>query len=38
MVTITEDYVSFEVTKLLQKKGFDGKIHTIFDKEGYTQT
>ena len=34
---ITEDYCSFEVYKLLKEKGFDGEIHTTFDKEGYTQ-
>ena len=34
---ITEDYCSYEVVKLLKEKGFDGEIHTTFDKEGYTQ-
>ena len=34
---IKEDYCSFEVYKLLKEKGFDGEIHTTFDKEGYTQ-
>ena len=34
---ITEDYVSFETAKLLKEKGFDGEIHTTFDKDGYTQ-
>ena len=34
---IAENYVSFETAKLLKKKGFDGEIHTTFDKEGYTQ-
>ncbi len=34
---INEDFVSFEVYKLLKEKGFDGEIHTTFDKEGYTQ-
>lgn len=34
---IKEDYVSFEIYKLLKEKGFDGEIHTTFDKEGYTQ-
>lgn len=37
MVTITEDYCSQEVYILLREKGFDGEIHTTFDKEGYTQ-
>ena len=34
---ITEDYCSYEVAKLLKEKGFNGEIHTTFDKEGYTQ-
>ena len=38
MATIIEDYCSEEIYRLLREKGFDGKIHTIFDKEGYTQT
>ena len=37
MTTITEDYCSREVYKLLIEKGFDGEIHTTYDKEGYTQ-
>ena len=37
MATITEDYCSQEVYRLLREKGFDGEIHTIFDKEEYTQ-
>jgi len=37
MATITEDYCSKEVYKLLIGKGFDGEIHTTYDKEGYTQ-
>ena len=37
MTTIKEDYCSQEVYILLIKKGFDGEIHTTFDKEGYTQ-
>jgi hypothetical protein len=37
MATITEDYCSQEVYRLLIEKGFDGEIHTTFDKEGYTQ-
>lgn len=36
-MSITEDYVSREIYKLLLEKGFDGEIHTTFDKEGYTQ-
>ena len=34
---ITEDYCSKEIYGLLIKKGFDGEIHTSYDKEGYTQ-
>lgn len=37
MATITEDYCSKEIYKLLIQKGFDGEIHTTFDEEGYTQ-
>ena len=37
MATITEDYCSKEIYRLLIEKGFDGEIHTTFDKEGYTQ-
>lgn len=37
MATIKEDYCSKEVYRLLLKNGFDGEIHTTFDKEGYTQ-
>ena len=37
MATIKEDYCSQEVYRLLREKGFDGEIHTTFDKEGYTQ-
>ena len=37
MATITEDYCSREVYKLLIEKEFDGEIHTTYDKEGYTQ-
>jgi hypothetical protein len=37
MATITEDYCSQDVYRLLREKGFDGEIHTTFDKEGYTQ-
>ena len=34
---VTEDYCSQEVYRLLKEKGFNGEIHTTFDKEGYTQ-
>ena len=37
MATITEDYCSKEIYRLLIEKGFDGEIHTTYDKEGYTQ-
>ena len=37
MATITEDYCSKDIYRLLLEKGFDGEIHTTFDKEGYTQ-
>lgn len=37
MATIKEDYCSKEIYRLLIEKGFDGEIHTSFDKEGYTQ-
>ena len=37
MAAITEDYCSQEVYRRLREKGFDGEIHTTFDKEGYTQ-
>jgi len=37
MATITEDYCSQEVYRLLREKGFDGEIHTTYDKNGYTQ-
>ena len=37
MATITEDYCSQNVYRLLREKGFDGEVHTTFDKEGYTQ-
>lgn len=37
MATITEDYCSKEIYRLLIEKGFDGEIHTTFDEEGYTQ-
>ena len=36
-MNITEDYVSYEVAKLLKEKGFNGEIHTTFDEEGYTR-
>jgi len=37
MATITEDYCSKEIYRLLIEKGFDGEVHTTFDDEGYTQ-
>lgn len=37
MATITEDYCSKEIYRLLLEKGFDGEVHTTFDEEGYTQ-
>jgi hypothetical protein len=37
MATITEDYCPKEIYRLLLKNGFDGEIHTTFDKDGYTQ-
>lgn len=37
MATITEDYCSREIYRLLIEKGFDGEVHTTFDEEGYTQ-
>jgi hypothetical protein len=35
MATITEDYVSFEVAKLLKEKGFDEPCYQKYDDEGY---
>lgn len=35
MTTITEDYCSFEVAKLLKEKGFDENCRQIYDGEGY---
>jgi hypothetical protein len=32
---ITEDYVSFEVAKLLREKGFDESCYQKYDDEGY---
>ena len=37
MTTITEDYCSKEIYRLLIENGFDGEVHTTFDEEGYTQ-
>jgi len=37
MATITEDYCSKEIYRLLLEKWFDGEIHTTFDDDGYTQ-
>ena len=34
MVTITEDYVSFEVAKLLKEKGFDEYTFSDYSEEG----
>ena len=31
---VTEDYVSFEVAKLLKEKGFDGAVHSHYNQEG----
>ena len=31
MATITEDYVSFEIAKLLKEKGFDEKCYTFYE-------
>lgn len=31
MTTIKEDYVSFEIAKLLKEKGFEGKCHLFSD-------
>ena len=36
-MNIQEDYCSKEIYRLLIEKGFDGEVHTTFDKEGYTQ-
>ena len=33
MATITEDYVSFEIAKLLKEKGFDCLCHSYFRKD-----
>lgn len=38
MATITEDYCSQEVYRLLLEKGFDGEIHTTYDKRGIYTT
>ena len=32
---ITEDYISFEVAKLLREKGFDESCYQKYDDEGY---
>ena len=32
---IAEDYVGFEVAKLLKEKGFDGKCEAMYDKDGH---
>lgn len=31
---ITEDYVGFEMAKLLKEKGFEGRMHTFYTEEG----
>ena len=31
---ITEDYVSFEIAKLLKKKGFNGAVHSDYNELG----
>ena len=31
---ITEDYISFEVAKLLKEEGFEGRMHTFYTEEG----
>ncbi len=31
---ITEDYVSFEIAKLLKEKGLEGSIHTFYTEKG----
>ena len=35
MATITEDYVSFEIAKLLKEKGFDGRCTHYYKNEKY---
>jgi len=37
MATIKENYCSKEIYRLLIEKGFDGEVHTTFNKVGYTQ-
>lgn len=34
MATITEDYVSFEIAKLLKEKGFDARCPMIYTADG----
>jgi len=34
MITITEDYVSFETSKLLKEKGFDEKCFALYNPDG----
>ena len=31
---VTEDYVSFEIAKLLKENGFEGRMHTFYTEEG----
>ena len=35
MATITEDYVSFEIAKLLKEKGFDEDCWCWYEEDGY---
>ena len=35
MTTITEDYVSFEIAKLLKEKGFDEDCWCWYEEDGY---
>lgn len=32
---ITEDYISFEIAKLLKEKGFNEKCQAMYDKDGH---
>ncbi len=35
---VTEDYVNFEVAKLLKEKGFDGPCYKVWESHGDSQT
>ena len=35
---ITEDYVSFEIAKLLKERGFDGPCYKVWESHGGSQT